>query len=179
MHIVSRNRACKDRERRTTQALLLLYEVPYHHIHMEKIIATGAFGEVWRGRCRGKIVAIKKIIQESVSESSSKAFFGELRVMAILQENGICHRTSFKCTFCSWDRDMMMVIEFCEIGALDDVLSADARRSNEKRNTRGSSQTAHRAFSCIWPEVLHVVYIICIRATLLFCIATSNQEIFS
>ena len=46
--------------------------------------------------------------------------------MARLQKDGTSHENLIQMIFCCWDRELLMLIEFCELGTLDDALSMSA-----------------------------------------------------
>ena len=71
--------------------LLEAYAVPRDHVTLEKQIGIGGMGEVWRGVCRGKQVAAKRLHSKDVSHITAAAFRKECNLMALLQKGGMSH----------------------------------------------------------------------------------------
>ena len=44
--------------------------------------------------------------------------------MAKLQENGVCHSNLVQMIFCCWDRELLMLLEFCAVGSMSDLFDA-------------------------------------------------------
>lgn len=56
-------------------------EIGFSEICFEKKIGEGTFGEVWRGTCRGKEVAIKKMKKSDSDPKSLEDFKKEIEIM--------------------------------------------------------------------------------------------------
>ena len=110
---------------------LLPYKIPHEHVNFEKRIGHGAYGDVWKGSCRGQDVAIKKI--STINKERIEAFQRECNLMAEIQHNGFAHPNLVQMRFCSWDRELLLILEYCELGALDDALDAEAKLAGEQR----------------------------------------------
>ena len=101
--------------------LLEAYAVPRDHVTLEKQIGTGAMGAVWRGVCRGKQVAVKQLHSKDVSHITAAAFRKECNLMALLQKGGTSHPNLIQMLFCCWDRELLLMLEYCELGSLESV----------------------------------------------------------
>jgi len=62
------------------------YQIDYRELVFEKEIGKGAYGEVWKGKWRGLIVAIKKL-RDSLDEKQQTDFLDEARVMSSLRNH--------------------------------------------------------------------------------------------
>ncbi len=103
-------------------ALLEPYSVPRDHVRLKIKVGEGAFGEVWLGRCRDQDVAVKRLLGDHVNKHTTRAFRNECNLMARMQKNGISHENLVQMVFCCWDRELLLLLEFCELGSLTDVL---------------------------------------------------------
>mmetsp|Transcript_17936 Transcript_17936/g.50540 ORF Transcript_17936/g.50540 Transcript_17936/m.50540 type:complete len:529 (+) Transcript_17936:60-1646(+) len=57
-------------------------EISPSEIELEKLIGEGTFGKVYRGKCRGKEVAVKVFKRADLSEDDLKAFKEEVKIMS-------------------------------------------------------------------------------------------------
>eukprot|EP00007_Cunea_sp_BSH-02190019_P003786 CAMPEP_0174239006 /NCGR_PEP_ID=MMETSP0417-20130205/13160_1 /TAXON_ID=242541 /ORGANISM="Mayorella sp, Strain BSH-02190019" /LENGTH=614 /DNA_ID=CAMNT_0015317901 /DNA_START=276 /DNA_END=2116 /DNA_ORIENTATION=- len=64
-------------------------EISPTEIELEKLIGEGTFGKVYRGKCRGKEVAIKVFKRQDVSEEDLEAFREEVKVMSQINHPNI------------------------------------------------------------------------------------------
>ncbi len=113
------------KEQTKKQYLLLQpYSVPQSHIVLNTMIGSGAMGDVWLGECRGRTVAVKRLKNDDFAsaEASARDFRKECNIMANLQKNGQSHENLVQMMFVCWDKDLLLVLDFCELGGLDDVL---------------------------------------------------------
>ena len=101
--------------------LLEAYAVPRDHVTLEKQIGTGAMGAVWRGVCRGKQVAVKQLHSKDISQITAAAFRKECNLMALLQKGGMSHPNLVQMLFCCWDRELLLMLEYCELGSLENL----------------------------------------------------------
>ena len=102
------------------------YKLPHDHLAFEKRLGAGANGEVWIACCRGRRVAVKRTLCASVSEAVISDFRNECTMMAKLQANGKAHPYLVQMLFCSWDKELILCLEFCELGGLDAVLEKES-----------------------------------------------------
>lgn len=56
-------------------------EIDFSELKFEEKIGEGTFGEVWKGTCRGKEVAIKKLKKEKSDENALCEFRKEIEIM--------------------------------------------------------------------------------------------------
>jgi len=73
------------------------WEIPYEELDMDKKIGQGAFGIVFRGKWRMQTVAIKQLLDKSMTQKQFDEFYGECELMMnlrphknIVQLLGIC-----------------------------------------------------------------------------------------
>ena len=118
------NEHMKELQTKKEYELLIPYNVPRDHIILEALIGNGAMGEVWRGMCRSREVAVKRVID--VNERTIRAFRRECNIMSKLQVEGTSHPNLVQMLFCSWDCELLLLLELCHKGTLRDIL-ADAR----------------------------------------------------
>ena len=98
------------------------YRVPRSHVALEMQIGAGAYGEVWLARCRGNIVAVKRILSNQVDARTVREFRKECNLMAKLQKRGISHINLVQMKFCCWDDELLLCLEFCALGDLCNIL---------------------------------------------------------
>ena len=65
---------------------------------------------------------MKQLLSHTVDAHVVDAFRTECNLMALLQKDGISHENLVQMLFCCWDRELLMLIEFCDVGTLDDAL---------------------------------------------------------
>ena len=116
------NEEMEKRQSKENWELLEPYSVPRDHVNLTHLIDEGAAGEVWRGQCRGKVVAVKRLKGNSVNEYVASRFRRECNLMAHLQKNGTSHANLVQMIFCCWDRELLMGLEYCENGSLQNIL---------------------------------------------------------
>ncbi len=123
------------KKRQTDEQFKLLnpYKMPRSHIHLHDKLGEGAFGEVWTATCRGKKVAAKRIMGDCLNKHTANAFRNECNVMAQLQKNGMAHKNIIHMLFVCWENELLLVLELCEIGALDEMLLSFAAKDHEER----------------------------------------------
>ena len=81
-----------------------------------------------------RLVAVKQLLSDSVDAHVANAFRKECNLMALLQKDGISHENLIQMLFCCWDRELLMLIEFCELGTVNDALSLNATADNHDDN---------------------------------------------
>mmetsp|Transcript_30239 Transcript_30239/g.76059 ORF Transcript_30239/g.76059 Transcript_30239/m.76059 type:complete len:512 (+) Transcript_30239:118-1653(+) len=80
-------------ERSQTQAGALLkqlaseesrsnYIIPASEIELVRQLGSGGFGVVWKGRCRGQVVAVKVLHQQNMDEKMMKLFLSEIEILS-------------------------------------------------------------------------------------------------
>ena len=111
----------KKQQTKEMWKLLEAYAVPRDHVTLEKQIGIGGMGEVWRGVCRGKQVAAKRLHSKDVSHNTAAAFRKECNLMALLQKGGMSHPNLIQMLFCCWDRELLLMLEYCELGSLESL----------------------------------------------------------
>ncbi|CAI5715979.1 unnamed protein product [Hyaloperonospora brassicae] len=99
--------------------------IAYDSLTFDKLIARGASGEVWRGTCGSRVVAIKQLLPEKRhNESAVMMFSHEARIASALEHPSIVQFVGL-----SWNRvcDLCIVSEFMTQGDLS-VLLTSARK---------------------------------------------------
>jgi len=103
------------------------YVVPHDHLVLKTKIGQGAYGEVWKGLYRGTPVAVKRAIPVEINRYVIQKFREECVLMATLQRNkGMSHPNLVQMLHCCWENEMLIVLEFCQMGSLDAVLTGAA-----------------------------------------------------
>ena len=122
-------RSLMDKMETEKYAPMAGYSIPRSHINMEKIIGQGAAGEVWLGTYRSEQVAVKKVLWGGDFESAASVYRKEALVMAQIQgEHGISHGNLVQMLHCCWEKELLIVIEFFELGSLDGMLEEEWAR---------------------------------------------------
>lgn len=75
----------------------------------------GGFGIVWKGRWRGKDVAIKVLRQQTLNSDVIEEFRNEARIMGSLHHNNIVQYLGM----CNEDGHRALIMEFCDKGSLN------------------------------------------------------------
>ncbi|EQC25205.1 TKL protein kinase [Saprolegnia diclina VS20] len=112
------------------------YRLPTTDITMVKSLARGAYGEVWLGRQRDNVVAVKKLLGHKRDKHELQKFIYEIALLAKLDCPFIVAFVGV-----AWTRpsDMLLVTEYMDGGDLRNLLQANA---------------STKAFS--WPQKVHV-----------------------
>lgn len=93
---------------------MTLPNIPFNDLKFEEKIGTGHFGEVWRARLHGKLVAVKilKPEVESIPQELITKFNNEVRIVS-----GVPHPNVVQFMGISQDRGHLMIVtEFMERG---------------------------------------------------------------
>ena len=103
--------------------MLSAYKIPRDHVEMIEVIGTGAYGEVWLGLCNGVTAAIKKVYVKSANDIGAiENFKAECMLMAKLQVDGTSHSNLVQMINCCWEAELLLIIDYYQLGSLDDVL---------------------------------------------------------
>jgi serine/threonine protein kinase len=95
------------------------YIIAPKHVVMKKKIGSGAFGEVFKGTCRGETVAIKTMI--NVTVETAKLFKGEIMLTAQLKHPNIVNFIG-----CCYGQELAcLILEFVKRGTLGDMLKGE------------------------------------------------------
>ncbi|KAF0689650.1 Aste57867_18923 [Aphanomyces stellatus] len=95
-------------------------KVALEDIALTKVLAAGAFGEVWLGEFRGDVVAVKTCLANKSSRKNLQHFIDELSLMATLESPHIVRLVA-----AAWTRptDLKAVLEYMNMGDLRDFLA--------------------------------------------------------
>ena len=105
------------------KGVLEAYVVPHGHLELKEKIGQGTYGEVWKGDYRGTPVAVKRAVPEELDHYLIELFREECVLMANLQRNkGISHPNLVQMLHCCWENEMLLILEYCEMGSLDEVM---------------------------------------------------------
>ncbi|EEY69942.1 protein kinase, putative [Phytophthora infestans T30-4] len=132
--IDQRNSLSESRRRRSIElatfcddAKIASKHIAYDSLTLDRLIARGANGEVWRGTCGSQVVAIKQLLPEKRhDECHVMLFANEVRLAAALEHPNIVRFVGL-----SWNRmcDLCIVSEFMEQGDLSVLLNS--KKGNE------------------------------------------------
>ncbi|OWZ19711.1 Protein kinase [Phytophthora megakarya] len=106
--------------------------VPFVDVSLVRQITTGAYGEVWMGRMRGDIVAVKRLTRERRHQLHElEIFAAEIRLMASLNHPNVIGLLGV-----AWNtlENMLLIMEYMERGDLHRILqhhSDKEQSSNE------------------------------------------------
>lgn len=104
--------------KRSTHAVLEQVFVQAKDVDLSKRIGVGSFGEVFKGTCLGKTVAIKTIL--TVSEQSLRAFRQEILLTSICRHPNIINFVG-----ACWGKELIcLVLEWAEKGSLGGLLES-------------------------------------------------------
>lgn len=97
-------------------------DVNFEEIAFEQAIGTGSFGAVWRGECRGDVVAIKKCKVDDKKDAEmllmEVRYLQKLRHPRLVSFLGCCNRPPH----------VLMLIEYMEGGSLHGLLFGKGRK---------------------------------------------------
>ncbi|ETL96944.1 TKL protein kinase [Phytophthora nicotianae] len=94
--------------------------VPFVDISLIRQISSGAYGDVWLGRLRGDIVAVKRLIRERRRQVHElEVFAAEIQLMASLDHPNVLGLTGV-----AWNtlENLLLIMEYMERGDLQHVL---------------------------------------------------------
>ena len=108
-----------------------VWQIPEAHITFESLLASGSFGEVWRGAYGGQTVAIKQLkrpLDDQLDPAAAKDYQRENEVLQRIRHPHLL--VFFGAGVTTAGRKPFLVTEFMELGSLRGVL-ADAGRELE------------------------------------------------
>ncbi|CAK4629352.1 unnamed protein product, partial [Aphanomyces euteiches] len=104
-----------------------MHRVTWNEVHLVKMLAQGAYGEVWLGEYLGGKIAVKRLLPTKTTKQDLQKFIYEIHLVSkidcpyVVQFLGV-----------TWSKlsDMMLLTEFMDGGDLRQVLEAN----NTKRS---------------------------------------------
>jgi len=63
--------------------------IPLDHLHLDKVIGKGAYGEVISGTYHGTPIVLKRMLRSQISEQAMKDFSSEILLMSTLRHPNI------------------------------------------------------------------------------------------
>eukprot|EP00615_Pteridomonas_danica_P002226 CAMPEP_0114365602 /NCGR_PEP_ID=MMETSP0101-20121206/28530_1 /TAXON_ID=38822 ORGANISM="Pteridomonas danica, Strain PT" /NCGR_SAMPLE_ID=MMETSP0101 /ASSEMBLY_ACC=CAM_ASM_000211 /LENGTH=499 /DNA_ID=CAMNT_0001514007 /DNA_START=1256 /DNA_END=2752 /DNA_ORIENTATION=- len=105
-----------EHKKKKNKGLLGQFIIEPKYIVMTKKIGSGAFGEVFKGTCKGELVAIKTII--NITEVSAKLFRAEIILTAQLKHPNIVNFVG-----CCYGEELTcLILEYVSRGTLSELL---------------------------------------------------------
>ncbi|GMI34773.1 hypothetical protein TeGR_g10370, partial [Tetraparma gracilis] len=95
--------------------------LPAGEIETEEMIGKGSFGEVFKAKYKGQIVAVKTL--KSIDEETVDRFKAE-----VLLSSDLRHANVVNMIGCCWEKNLMaLVMEYCGMGTATDVLRREGK----------------------------------------------------
>eukprot|EP00730_Choanoeca_flexa_P007855 TRINITY_DN12403_c0_g2_i4.p1 TRINITY_DN12403_c0_g2~~TRINITY_DN12403_c0_g2_i4.p1 ORF type:complete len:753 (+),score=246.92 TRINITY_DN12403_c0_g2_i4:255-2513(+) len=113
-----------SKERETVKGPLFRYQIHRSDMEAVKPIGAGAFGQVFLGKFKGHMVAVKTV-RNSASDSDKQEFIDECEVMLQLRHEGLVQLLGVAIQQKPW----LCVIEFMKYGDLREVLRTCEEKS--------------------------------------------------
>ncbi|KAG1703901.1 hypothetical protein DVH05_006908 [Phytophthora capsici] len=107
-----------------------LRRVPFVDVSLVRQITSGAYGEVWLGRLRGDIVAVKRLTRERRRQvREMEVFASEIQLMAKLKHPNVLGLTAV-----AWNtlEKMLLIMEYMDRGDLQHVLQYHSQSTNSE-----------------------------------------------
>ena len=137
-----------------TLSELRAYELDWKDIAFQHLLGSGSFGDCYKGKWKGKAVAIKRMRVGLVNEAGMKAFVREVKILALVRHPNLVVFVGF-----SMSLQLLIVMEFVPGGSLEDLLrsldpiyretgktsKADSRRSSIRTSTSQRSRRKMRS----------------------------------
>ncbi|EGZ24409.1 hypothetical protein PHYSODRAFT_486489 [Phytophthora sojae] len=119
--------------------------VPFVDVSLVRLITAGAYGEVWLGRLRGEIVAVKRLTRERRRQLHDlEVFAAEIQLMA-----SFAHSNVLGLLGVAWNtlENMLLIMEYMERGDLQQVLQyhSDKGLEPEGSDSKEFSWASHKA----------------------------------
>jgi len=108
-------------------------QIDEKEIHLGKRIATGASGEVFKGKWNNEDIAVKKFDLKSNSESVTKNFLMEIKISNAFEHKNIL---KFLGTTITSNNEIYLVMEYMDNGSLKDVLDKNPTNFDFKLKLR-------------------------------------------
>jgi serine/threonine protein kinase len=100
-----------------TESALKQHLLAPREVKLDHRVGAGAFGEVYRGRCFGQLVAVKTMLH--VTEDNVRLFRGEILLTSVLRHPCIVNFVG-----ACWSRELTcLVLEWVPKGSLGDFLA--------------------------------------------------------
>ena len=118
-----------------------IWEIPRTDIKKDDQLGSGNFGEVYKGTLREKVPVAIKVLKEIKDDDNQKDY--EKEKEAFKKENEIMRKLNHPCLvkmfgICAESQPFMLVMEFCEKGAIKDYLEkfcADDRATKKNKHS--------------------------------------------
>jgi len=94
------------------------WEMDFNEIEVGKLLGRGGFGEVFKGIWRGTEVAVKKLLNQRMTDEALQEFRSEVQMLRSLRHPNIVLFMGV----CTVPPNFAIVTEFCARGTLFDVL---------------------------------------------------------
>jgi len=130
-------------------------EIGYDELEFIEQIGEGCYGEVWRGKCRGQEVAIKKLHKQLLDAKTLNDFRKEVEIMS----NNHHPNVVLFMGACTVPTKMVMVSELMKHGSVEDLIHAPNATDNVSLRQRIKilQDTAHGVnwLHCSDPQIVH------------------------
>ncbi|KAL4109576.1 hypothetical protein PRIC1_001275 [Phytophthora ramorum] len=111
--------------------------IPFVDVSLVRQITTGAYGEVWLGRMRGEIVAVKRLTRDRRRQLHElEVFAAEIQLMA-----SFSHLNVLGLLGVAWNtlENMLLIMEYMERGDLQHVLQYHTDQAAQAKGSVGNT----------------------------------------
>jgi serine/threonine protein kinase len=125
----------------------------FEELDFIELVGEGCYGEVWRGRCRGMDVAIKKLHKQAMDAKTLKDFRKEVEIMS----NNHHPNLVLYMGACTQPGKMVMVSELIKHGSVEQALHAPNADLSLSQRLKILQDTANAInwLHCSNPQIIH------------------------
>ncbi|RLN79590.1 hypothetical protein BBJ28_00004316 [Nothophytophthora sp. Chile5] len=129
-------------------ATMTKLRVPFVDVSLMRQLTTGAYGEVWVGRMRGELVAVKRLVRDRRRHIRElEVFAAEIQLMA-----SFSHSNVLRLVAVSWNtlENLCLIMEYMEHGDLQRVLQLHTGRQVDGAKPQRSASASYDAEEFSW-----------------------------